>query len=487
MACLLVHSCSVPEIDSSIIDECSDSHLTLADAAPPKLEYIDVYVDGSASMQGYVGQSTSIYAKLLPELEDQFRFSVQGANTKFYRLGKPVNTSISDCYALIASNNPCKVRIDDLSAAGDTEFYIGGSQKWPQLTSSIELAIPLLPEDSATLEEYVKQSRLSLIITDLEPDDAAVDTLSLALKPYFYSNEDFAVGILAVRSGFNGPVFYIKSTEQIERKQLEQLSTNEKSRFQYSTNGEGQEQGRPFYILMIGNRQHVENYIFSVAEQVRGLMAPVEGSIFTSSKVVSKYKFVTGTPSSLEGVRKVESINDGKARLYKEEGVEVFSAQKDSEKGSISYEALPVFLDDFYLSPSSEGLKAINSTVSTLNSDQMRSTEPGFSEDVSFTDFSVSNQKGGQSQPTFSFSSNVLFDDWEPKAIHLIEADLISSSLKEADWWEQFDWSTANDFKDGSKTYNISRFLNQLLNLAESSTPDENSIVGKVCFGVLTK
>ncbi len=86
---------------------------------------------------------------------------------------------------------------------------------------------------------------------------------------------------------------------------------------------------------------------------------------------------------------------------------------------------------------------------------------------------------------TLEFTTNINIDNLSNSQIYLFEVDLILDNMKDLDWWQDWDSKNANN-QDGSKTQNISLFMNKLEQLSLDSIRDENNhaVIGRLCFAI---
>lgn len=171
---------------------------------------IDVYVDGTFSMAGYVNcEGKSVYMTALENIER--------ANSK----GKIQFIRFGDEYK--------KLSRDEFLKSNRVEFY-------DQKDTSIQDVI-----------NRMSDNKLTIIVTDLFQTNQDLYSLTNALKNKVFSNPSKAFAIVGMRSQFNGTIY--------------DIGKNKKS-FSYDS-GNNTNAFRPFYFLVSGEENVVRNYLNS--------------------------------------------------------------------------------------------------------------------------------------------------------------------------------------------------------------------------------
>ena len=85
---------------------------------------------------------------------------------------------------------------------------------------------------------------------------------------------------------------------------------------------------------------------------------------------------------------------------------------------------------------------------------------------------------------TLQFITDINLNSLPNSEIYLFEVDLILTDLTGLDWWNS--WSTNSQSNDGSKTQNLSIFMNKLksLTLQNFSNQDGDPVIGTFCFAL---
>jgi len=175
---------------------------------------VDIYIDASYSMVGFVALGNSYYVRMLQLLERSFIAGWPKGTRNFHKFG----TSISE------------ISREQAKEAAFERFY-----RDPNFCAETRIESVI---DSA------KEGNLNIIITDLFQMDADVNLLIERLNQKFLSKK-VSVGVLGIKSQFNGKVWDVG---------LQSLN------FSYSTDGRDPGEFRPFYLLMIGNYYDIAHF-----------------------------------------------------------------------------------------------------------------------------------------------------------------------------------------------------------------------------------
>jgi hypothetical protein len=176
---------------------------------------VDIFLDATLSMKGFIIPGVaSHYEQTIQLLERAVGKGWQNGKAMFYRFGSTISPIKSRGYL----------------EAAQPGFYT--DKKFFQKTF-IENVL-----DSA------KTENLTVIVTDLFQNDADVNLLTRKLKEK-YLIKNLAIGILGIKSEFNGSVYDVG---------IRNYS------FAYTSNNANSETFRPFYVLMLGKHTDVVRY-----------------------------------------------------------------------------------------------------------------------------------------------------------------------------------------------------------------------------------
>lgn len=214
---------------------------------------VSIFVDGTASMQGYVSQSAteSNYQELLRSVENALE-ELSEPSKKLYKFGTSV------------------VPLDEgrrlnVTAGKDPAFYTG---------------VGVFTQIETVLQgKYapVKKNSLQVIVTDLFQKDTDITRLVGVLKTKYLS-KGLVVGLVGVESYFNGEVYDLGTNQE---------HINLKAR-------------RPVYALVIGPYSDVAKYFDALRRGSEKLDKQGNFSIFTNRLLQTKLDFFTQEPLLIE-------------------------------------------------------------------------------------------------------------------------------------------------------------------------------------------
>ena len=179
---------------------------------------IDVYVDATTSMEGYVGAQTE-YAEFLRALEASLISKWGRSDIRFYKFGTRVDSVGRD---------------DFLSARDDLRFY---RQRGVFEKTNIDSVLARTDSD-----------RVSVVITDLFQDAGDTNALVGKIKNRVFGR-GLAVGVLALESRFDGMIYDAPGGS-----------------YRYASTAGDPSTYRPFYAFLVGAPGQVERLI----ETMRG-------------------------------------------------------------------------------------------------------------------------------------------------------------------------------------------------------------------------
>lgn len=403
---------------------CEPIHATDAKDAltlPAENLETDVFLDATLSMQGFVTEgSFSIFQQTIPILE---RAVIKNnGRIHFYKFGTNIKELPERSYS----------EFDKKSFYTDAEL---------NRVTSIEKVL----EQSDT-------NHLTIIVTDLFQEKADINQLSELIKKKFISNS-FAVGILGVKSQFDGTVY--------------DVGTNNYS-FKYAGSGESSS-FRPFYLIAFGKHADIARYFDTL---VTGEMAgfPVKERIIFS-------RFLTAQPIAFDGAKITETkgANEVSGVLIKAENKDniyrEFKVKDNIETASFSadlpFQSLPntVNFSDQLVSDGIEAFSCSNSTSTTANAGSKLNFVPN-AENQSTLDIeaiAVEKQKIRLKIgiPTKKFESETIY------GFHIILRPKEYSLPPWINEWnmtgEQIEaWRKNPASFDGTRTYNLLPFLQTL-------------------------
>ncbi|WP_373478992.1 hypothetical protein [Geminocystis sp.] len=461
---------------------------------------ISVNVDGSGSMEGYVTIPNNNYIKALQLLASAVIDTNNKTNLEYKRIGDD---------KILTRNN-------FVNNATSKNFYDGNDSNYKAVSSPIHSAIkpPVNGKD-----------KLTIIVTDLEGDDGGkiAEVLAQNYLNKEQKNQDYTVGIWAVKSQFNG-IIYNPNTG--------------KAKFNYSTEGKTEEAFRPFYVLFIGKYEQIANYFDELKTLDKEIQNNSEMFIFPTQKVLVQNMINLGnlderkSKSTLpenNSLERVFALEDNNVIVSVEnpdnEPYELLSIVDNIEpKLTLNYQvAFPTVEKikggNYSLSMDENNLKTdtkvytfssdnqvTESTVEKSESDKETENKPqeetpekidNLPKNSSNKQFFTLNNNNSLQQglvlkdlkldkekETLQFITDINLQSLPNSDVYLFEVNLILDDLIGLDWWNT--WNANNQNNDGSKTQNLSIFMNKLknLSLANLSNSENDPVIGNFCFAI---
>ena len=225
---------------------------------------IDVYIDASKSMEGFLVQEiTSRYQNTIQLLKRAALTGWERANIKFFKFGSSIIDLGEDGY-LDAAKRPFYSDIEGLHSHTFIDNVI----------------------------QKANSNNLTVIISDLFQDTGDITRVTSLIKEKYF-DKGLAVGILGIKSQFQGMVYDIG---------LQNL------KFYYDSGTEEPKRYRPFYLLLLGNHSDIERYY-----QI--LSGRIPASSETGFTIFSKY--LNSSAISTEDVQIPRSQIDNLAKTSK--------------------------------------------------------------------------------------------------------------------------------------------------------------------------
>jgi len=408
-----------------------------------------IYIDGTPSMNGFVAFSGSRYIRTLRTLSTAIDEKWQNAQTKLYRFG---------------DNNKKLLSSGDFQQAQTAAFYpkdAANERGYPFFENS--QITDVINADKATNDS------LTLIITDLTENKQNMLNVFESLKQR-YINADFAVGILSLRSEFNGLVY--------------DVGLNNES-FTWNTNSPQQKSDpksyRPFYIIMLGKYANV-NYLYERLEASdKEVVKDGKFVIFDKKLISSPVVLNLNSSPSLASEGIVSNIN------YNGVSIEL----NDQEKDKIHLLKLKPVDKTYKYTYKINQQAVLPNTVATfarnikyeVEANRFDPSTKKFVRDDEAKDFiklrevSFSNQQT-EFEVEFILSKNA-------DGVYGLNLLAFLDKLPSLPWLQ--DWNAdEKNWKDGSKTFNVAQLfkgLHELVVTANiSDRPTSDKLMAKLCF-----
>jgi len=403
---------------------------------------IEIFVDGTPSMEGFVTTTTdNSYIRMLQAIDSVLATSPPHPNPAiaYYRLGNFTRETEAESETAFFD----KIDRDNYLKAQQPEFYRGGAGQFPALeVAQIETA----------MESEKEGDRLAIIITDLYQKDADITNISRTIKEHHFdtSDKDYAIGILGIRSEFDGFVYDVGI---------------DNTSFAWS----GQ---HPFYVIFLGSYADVADTMAKLFEEVPNLQEEGRSVVFSPHRLVTDPAYLTETPLP-DGLDRPVVLDNRRAIVEAEsEAIELLEiADRAAEETFAIDYTVPISVARF---------------VPEIERIEVKKTIEQFDEfDRDFKPVEGSSTIGNALELTswqlgsnaIEFTTNLNASQLEPGMYYFI-IDAIATDLEEPSWWEE--WSSEEDSQDGTKTHNLAKFLRQLKNM----TLDAEPAIGRFCYAV---
>lgn len=219
---------------------CVNKSVVSKDASDPfENVALEIGIDGSASMYGFVNLSGSLYSEAIQSLA--LLVGNRGIETRYWRIGGN-------------SKFPKAISETEFLDGKTLKFYTGQDPKYPRISSTLNQIYkiaspkPTVRPNMDAEEDPVPPQVVRILLSDLEPNQSAIDQISKAVSMELKNNPGYTAMLLGVKSQYKGHIF----TADTGKITIEN----------YSTEGQNLDvAGRPFYILMTGPQKALEEIV----------------------------------------------------------------------------------------------------------------------------------------------------------------------------------------------------------------------------------
>lgn len=399
-----------------------------------------VQIDGTPSMQGFVNVPKSRYISTLRLIDNAVNEAFANSlPIKYYTFGTKRIALPKEKSSLIAQRQ---------------SFYEKRTEYL--LDAQIDKAIQPLNKNN--------QNDLSIIITDLYQKNGEIKPVISSLKNYL--EKGLAVGILAVRSEFNGMVYDIGLTNDSFKKITK---TGKMETFQ------------PFYIIVLGSYENVASFFDRMKEASQNV-----GLNFSNQDFLIFYPRLIKTPLvlnikednlSVNGITRILTVNY-RRRLWvvptDKQMIERLMLRDEGSHGQkinyqVAYERLPYLLPVTKFSANvtteynNKGREL--DELSNLNGEQL----------IEFNDWEIKENK-------LLFSTMFNYNDMD-EGIYWFSAEVFPIALGLPQWSSQWNLKEQETFNPSkSQTYNLLPFLDGLKATTLRQIEEKNQPIGRFCY-----
>ena len=435
----------------------SDDHISLYCKIDNKKETkkitdslnIDVHIDGSGSMLGYIKQDNSSYIKTLKLLDSTLGLGGKRSQTtvKYHRSGD-------------RKHQANELTRSEFRKASKAEFYNGVNSIFPAVSSDL----------ASIVNQPKKSGNLTVIVTDLDQNDGDVNLIANKIKAAYFNqkDEDYAVGVWGVKSEFNGTVY---------------SASDASKEFQYTTVGKSNSQYRPFYVLFLGHYQDIADYFDKLQkEQNFGDYATAYPSdrskflIFSPEHFLNDVSYLS-TPVNLSSdLATPSTLHNGDVAVEKNnQPIELLEIKDKNADSLEAKHQVNLNKSSHTLSVDPDDIKTqINVTAFDKFSKKEFKPVPDAQKAINIDNWNLDGDK-------LEFTTSINPGNLNDSNIYYFKIDAIAQDLQQPDWWKEWNLNSGND---GSKTSNLSGFMNSLKNITLNSMDESTLTVGRFCYAV---
>lgn len=416
---------------------------------------VAIYIDGSGSMLGYVKDGETNYVKALHAIRNVFELTGK-LPVEYYRNG----------------NNSQRITTSEYySYAARPIFYDGSNSKYKAVSS---------PIDAAIVAPRKNEDKMTVIITDLEQNSGDVTKLNKKIQDTYFNAErpDYAVGIWAVKSQFNGNV-YIQNSDILKT-------------FNYKS-GNTPEKLRPFYILFLGPYRDIKYYF----EQLKNydsqeLLANSKLIIFHPDNLIESISNLQTLPTNLpKGINRPYSLVKDGLYASKNNNVPIDLLQIDNT----TQNELVIDYNVPFKQYKNSLLIDVNSIQHKKNVQKFDKFLKKFTSNIETSEINeaikLTNWQILDQENKLKFSAIIQPHKFTSPGVYQFKFDIFTQNLQSPSWWQEWDWTSRTSDKDGSKTHNLEAFLIGLKNRTETMKVEQSDtrinnywLIGRFCYAI---
>ncbi len=393
-------------------------------------------------MFGYVNYENSSYIQALKLLDSILTLGGNRSKStvKYYRSGDH-------------KHQAKELTRSEFRKAGNSEFYDGTTATFPGVSSDIATIITT-PKN---------RDRLTVIVTDLEQNDGDVNLIANKIKKSYFDQKDqnYAVGIWAIKSEFNGTVFSPSDPNQ---------------KFSYNTDGKTTKQYRPFYVLFLGHYQDIANYFDNLQKDLGTLRDRTNLLIFSPQQILADIAYLNSPTNLPSDLATPNSLHNGQVALEKNnQPVELLEiTNKNTNSIEVQYQVpLQTINHSLAINPNDLTTKITATAFDKFNKQEFKQETPA-QKALEFTNWQIDNNQ-------LNFTTIINPNNFPESNIYYFKVDVMANDLQKPGWWSEWNLNSGND---GSKTSNLYNFMNGLKNITLNSMDESDSTVARLCYGI---
>jgi hypothetical protein len=384
---------------------------------------ISFAIDGSVSMAGFVKNSNSRYGKVL-EILDNISL-VNPGSVEYLRFDESVKKL--DRAGFQQSKTPA--------------FYTGKTNK---IADVLESSAP-------------KTEKLVMIVTDLQQDDGDTKQATKKLVDNYLKIPGYAVAIWGFKSEFDGSIYPPNSTAPYP--------------YQATTLANG----HPFYILMVGKIEHLNDFTKQMRTQGSTVLSDnsQQFSLLSSDSLVEEVAYLKGDTKAMPSGFSAPSslLFNGVALKDGGQPIGMIELGGRAEKSKLDYSLSSKVSGD-------QGSAWITQTTTTMK--KLDDAQSSFVVDPSVkpADFQAKHTIKDQGIDV----SIDLNPDGFKNGLYYATTDVQVVALKTPSSWDS--WHGGGGQNNGAKTAGLKEFLDSLAVGVSTLTKAKPVTIARVCHGI---
>jgi hypothetical protein len=384
---------------------------------------ISFAIDGSASMAGFVKNSSSRYGKVL-EILDSISL-VNPGQVEYLRFDETVKKL--DRAGFQQSKNPA--------------FYTGKTNK---IADILESSTP-------------KTEKMVMIVTDLQQDDGDTKQATKKLVDNYLKIPGYGVAIWGFKSEFDGSVYPPNSTAPYP--------------YQATTLAKG----RPFYLLMVGKIEHLNDFTKQMRTQGSILLSDnsQQFSLLSSDSLVEEVAYLKDSAKTMPSGFSAPSslLLNGVALKDGGQPIGMVELGGRAEKSQLDYSLSNKTSSD-------QASSWITQTTTTMK--KLDDAQSSFVVDptIKAADFQAKHTIKDQGMDV---SIDINPDSFK-NGLYYATTDIQVVALKTPGQWDN--WHDGDGQNNGAKTAGLKEFLDSLAVGVSTLTKAKPVTIARICHGI---
>ncbi len=398
-------------------------------------------------MQGYVihpRDEKTRYSQTIESLQNiLFLGTSRQITEEYYRLGE----------------TPQKINRQQYRDARQPKFYSGTD--YPLLkTVKIENAI-----------EAAQENKLSVIITDLYQASEDVNQINRRIEQNYLNvnniEADYAVGIVAIKSEFNGEVY---------------REDDSGSKFRYTTHntqGNKIKEFRPFYLIFLGKYSDIAFYFNKISKENK-IPTDSQLNIFSANHLIEEVSYLDGEAvPQKKSVQKIAAVGSPRIEVN-EEKIHLFRVNANPDKEIPINYSVPLRLYSHTLLPFSNiETETTVQIFDNLEKKLLESNDSGLKQALQL------NQWEKDGEGNLKFVTTIKPNRLQDSGFYYFTIDAKAKGVAAEKWWSE--WSSSNNNSQDWKTFNLEPFLQGLQVSTNTLMAKSPPVIGRFCYGIEAK